>query len=300
MSQPLLSVNGLMMRFGGLLAVNNVNLELYPQEIVSLIGPNGAGKTTVFNCLTGFYKPTGGTILLRDQHLEGLPGQQIARMGVVRTFQHVRLFREMTVIENLLVAQHQQLKTGLFSGLLKTPSFRRAQSEALDKSFLDSLAFATTEMRLLTDNFLASGDGTPFRTAFAPLVQADSAALASRWYQSDYETLYGRLTSAIKSYMTSTQSSLVPRAEQMKKNAYRAVTPVLISLAVMIAIVLMLYYFMSVYCVNPIVRMNKSLGDYLAFRTPFAAKAEFKDEVLGLREKIEALIALVKQSGKTQ
>jgi branched-chain amino acid transport system ATP-binding protein len=120
MSQPLLSVSGLMMRFGGLLAVNNVSLELRPQEIVSLIGPNGAGKTTVFNCLTGFYKPTGGTIMLRDQHLEGLPGQQIARMGVVRTFQHVRLFREMTVIENLLVAQHQQLKTGVFSGLLKT------------------------------------------------------------------------------------------------------------------------------------------------------------------------------------
>ena len=118
MSQPLLSVSGLMMRFGGLLAVNNVSLELREREIVSLIGPNGAGKTTVFNCLTGFYKPTGGTILLRDQHLEGLPGQQIARMGVVRTFQHVRLFREMTVIENLLVAQHQQLKTGLFSGLI--------------------------------------------------------------------------------------------------------------------------------------------------------------------------------------
>ncbi len=133
MSQPLLSVSGLMMRFGGLLAVNNVSLELREREIVSLIGPNGAGKTTVFNCLTGFYKPTGGTILLRDQHLEGLPGQQIARMGVVRTFQHVRLFREMTVIENLLVAQHQQLKTGLFSGLLKTPAFRRAQSEALDR-----------------------------------------------------------------------------------------------------------------------------------------------------------------------
>lgn len=73
MSQPLLSVSGLMMRFGGLLAVNNVSLELREREIVSLIGPNGAGKTTVFNCLTGFYKPTGGTILLRDQHLEGLP-----------------------------------------------------------------------------------------------------------------------------------------------------------------------------------------------------------------------------------
>lgn len=81
MSQPILSVNGLMMRFGGLLAVNNVSLELRPQEIVSLIGPNGAGKTTVFNCLTGFYKPTGGTIMLRDQHLEGLPGSRLRGWG---------------------------------------------------------------------------------------------------------------------------------------------------------------------------------------------------------------------------
>lgn len=134
MTQPLLSVNGLMMRFGGLLAVNNVSLALHPGEIVSLIGPNGAGKTTVFNCLIGFYKPTGGTIMLRDRHLEGLPGQKIARLGVVRTFQHVRLFREMTVIENLLVAQHQQMNTGLLSGLLKTSSFRRNQSEALDRA----------------------------------------------------------------------------------------------------------------------------------------------------------------------
>ncbi|MGK3142494.1 high-affinity branched-chain amino acid ABC transporter ATP-binding protein LivG [Pantoea sp. C2G6] len=134
MSQPLLAVEGLMMRFGGLLAVNNVALELRPQEIVSLIGPNGAGKTTVFNCLTGFYKPTGGTIRLREQHLEGLPGQKIAQMGIVRTFQHVRLFREMTVIENLLVAQHQHLKSGVFSGLLKTPAFRRSENEALDRA----------------------------------------------------------------------------------------------------------------------------------------------------------------------
>jgi len=132
--KPLLAVNGLMMRFGGLLAVNNVELELRPREIVSLIGPNGAGKTTVFNCLTGFYKPTGGSIMLGDKQLAGLPGQQIARMGVVRTFQHVRLFREMTVIENLLVAQHQHLKSGLFSGLLKTPAFRRAESDALDRA----------------------------------------------------------------------------------------------------------------------------------------------------------------------
>ena len=142
-----------------------------------------------------------------------------------------------------------------------------AQSEALDKSFLDSLAFATTEL--------------------------DSVGRS--WYDSEYEVLYGRLTAAIKNYMTSTQSSLAPRAEQMKKNAYRAVTPVLISLVVMIAIVLMLYYFMSVYCVNPIIRMNKGLGDYLSFRVPFAVKADCKDEVLELKEKIETLITVSKQ-----
>nr|CBX82388.1 branched-chain amino acid ABC transport system, ATP-binding component [Erwinia amylovora ATCC BAA-2158] len=141
MSQPLLAVDGLKMRFGGLLAVNNVELELYPQEIVSLIGPNGAGKTTVFNCLTGFYRPSGGSIRLGDQQLAGLPGQKIARMGIVRTFQHVRLFREMTVIENLLVAQHQHLKSGVFSGLLKTPGFRHAEDAALDRaaSWLDRI-----------------------------------------------------------------------------------------------------------------------------------------------------------------
>ncbi|MCT2385612.1 high-affinity branched-chain amino acid ABC transporter ATP-binding protein LivG [Erwinia pyrifoliae] len=139
MSQPLLAVEGLKMRFGGLLAVNNVELALHPQEIVSLIGPNGAGKTTVFNCLTGFYRPTGGSIRLGDQQLAGLPGQKIARMGIVRTFQHVRLFREMTVIENLLVAQHQHLKSGVFSGLLKTPAFRHAENDALERaaSWLD-------------------------------------------------------------------------------------------------------------------------------------------------------------------
>lgn len=133
-AQPLLAVEGLSMRFGGLLAVDNVALKLNQGEIVSLIGPNGAGKTTIFNCLTGFYRPSSGTILLRDRHLEKLPGQSIARMGVVRTFQHVRLFREMTVIENLLIAQHQHLKSGLLAGLFKTPAFRRTEADALDRA----------------------------------------------------------------------------------------------------------------------------------------------------------------------
>ena len=168
-----------------------------------------------------------------------------------------------------------------------------AQTEALEKSFLDSLAFATTELRLLTDNFLAFGGGSE---AAAPDAGNRADSLGGRWYSEEYQVLYGRLTAAIKSYMTSTQSSLVPRAEQLKKNAYRAVTPVLISLAVMIAIVLMLFYFMSIYCVTPIERMNKGLGDWLAFRMPFVVKGDYKDEVLELKEKIETLINLSKQN----
>lgn len=168
-----------------------------------------------------------------------------------------------------------------------------AQDEAFEKSFLDSLAFATTELRLLTDNYLAFGAAAPEDMEQPGRIYPDSVGV--KWYNDEYVALYGRLTSAIKNYMTSTQSSLAPRAEQMKTNAYRAVTPVLISLAVMIAIVLMLYYFMSLYCVNPILRMNKGLGDYLSFRVPFAVKADCKDEVLELKEKIETLITISKQ-----
>ena len=170
-----------------------------------------------------------------------------------------------------------------------------AQSEALEKSFLDSLAFATTELRLVTDNYLAFG-GAARASRADSLAALRPDSLGGRWYSEEYQALYGRLTAAIKSYMTSTQSSLVPRAEQMKKNAYRAVTPVLISLAVMIAIVLMLFYFMSIYCVTPIERMNKGLGDWLSFRVPFAVKGDLKDEVLELKEKIEALINISKQT----
>ncbi|AMO74946.1 MULTISPECIES: high-affinity branched-chain amino acid ABC transporter ATP-binding protein LivG [Pseudomonas] len=132
MSRPILEVSGLTMRFGGLLAVNGVALKVEEKQVVSMIGPNGAGKTTVFNCLTGFYQPTGGQILLRGEPIQGLPGHKIAHRGVVRTFQNVRLFKEMTAVENLLVAQHRHINTNFFAGLLKTPGFRRAEAEALD------------------------------------------------------------------------------------------------------------------------------------------------------------------------
>ncbi|MBD9499591.1 high-affinity branched-chain amino acid ABC transporter ATP-binding protein LivG [Pseudomonas sp. BGr12] len=132
MSRPILEVAGLTMRFGGLLAVNNVALKVQEKQVISMIGPNGAGKTTVFNCLTGFYAPTGGEILLRGEPIQGLPGHKIAHKGVVRTFQNVRLFKEMTAVENLLVAQHRHINTNFLAGLLKTPAFRRAEAEALD------------------------------------------------------------------------------------------------------------------------------------------------------------------------
>ncbi|RMR03555.1 High-affinity branched-chain amino acid ABC transporter ATP-binding protein [Pseudomonas savastanoi pv. glycinea] len=132
MSRPILEVSGLSMRFGGLLAVNGVGLTVNEKQVVSMIGPNGAGKTTVFNCLTGFYKPTAGTILLNGEPIQGLAGHEIARKGVVRTFQNVRLFKEMTALENLLVAQHRHLNTNFLSGLFRTPAFRRSEQEAMD------------------------------------------------------------------------------------------------------------------------------------------------------------------------
>jgi branched-chain amino acid transport system ATP-binding protein len=132
MSRPILEVRGLTMRFGGLLAVNGVGLSVQDKQVVSMIGPNGAGKTTVFNCLTGFYQPTSGEILLNGEAIHGLPGHKIARKGVVRTFQNVRLFKDMTAVENLLVAQHRHLNTNFLSGLLKTKAFRESEHEAMD------------------------------------------------------------------------------------------------------------------------------------------------------------------------
>lgn len=166
-----------------------------------------------------------------------------------------------------------------------------AQDEALDKSFLDSLAFSIAGLRVLTDQFMNTEMN---RGDSVNIYHPDS--MGGRWYQEEYERLYGHLTASIKNYMTSTQSSLAPRTEQMKNNAYRAVTPVLISLAVMIVLVLMLYYFMTIYCVNPIVRLNKSLGDSISYHIPFTVKGDLKDEMLALREKIEFLYNLTKQN----
>ncbi len=132
----MLKVTGLQMRFGGLLAVDGIDFDGRRDEVFAIIGPNGAGKTTVFNCVGGFYRPTAGGIVLDGQPIAGLSSHQIARKGLVRTFQNIRLFRSLTVVENLLVAQHRQVKSGLLHGLFATPAYRRAEREALERAAL--------------------------------------------------------------------------------------------------------------------------------------------------------------------
>ncbi|EYS86015.1 leucine/isoleucine/valine transporter ATP-binding subunit [Cupriavidus sp. SK-4] len=134
MSADLLKVSGLQMRFGGLLAVDGIDFNVRSDEVFAIIGPNGAGKTTVFNCVGGFYKPTAGEVTLDGHAIAGLPSHQVARKGLVRTFQNIRLFKSLTVVENLLVAQHRQVQAGILRGLFATPGYRRAEREALERA----------------------------------------------------------------------------------------------------------------------------------------------------------------------
>ncbi|MEZ5657337.1 MAG: ABC transporter ATP-binding protein [Burkholderiaceae bacterium] len=138
---PLLQVEHMTMRFGGLVAINDLSFQARRGEITALIGPNGAGKTTVFNCITGFYKPTEGRITLTEHDgsrhlLERLPDFMIARRArVARTFQNIRLFGGMTLLENLMVAQHNPLMLAskfTIAGLLGLSSFRRAERQAIE------------------------------------------------------------------------------------------------------------------------------------------------------------------------
>ncbi|SNY94208.1 branched-chain amino acid transport system ATP-binding protein [Cohaesibacter sp. ES.047] len=140
---PILTVEHLTMRFGGLVAVDDLSFEVGRNDITALIGPNGAGKTTVFNCVTGFYKPTEGRITMKRLNgeqllLERMPDFQIAQSAkVARTFQNIRLFGGMTVLENLMIAQHNKLmKDSYFTvgGVLGLKSFRRSETASIDKA----------------------------------------------------------------------------------------------------------------------------------------------------------------------
>ena len=180
MSDAILQVEKLMMRFGGIRALNEVSLKVERGSVTALIGPNGAGKTTVFNCLTGFYRASGGRIQLnanqRSTDVIQVLGEKIHaadwlnpaqlgsrlwykmfggahlvnRAGLARTFQNIRLFREMSVIENLLVAQHMLVNRNLLAGVFNTRSYRAAENRALDRAFywLETVDLATSANRL--------------------------------------------------------------------------------------------------------------------------------------------------------
>lgn len=132
--KDVLHVSELRMEFGGLVAVDGISFMVGPEEIFAIIGPNGAGKTTVFNCVSGFYKPTSGHISFAGEAIAGLPSHKVARRGIVRTFQNIRLFKNMTALENLLVAQHMQVDNNFLTGLFTLPRYRRMERDALDKA----------------------------------------------------------------------------------------------------------------------------------------------------------------------
>jgi branched-chain amino acid transport system ATP-binding protein len=130
----LLVADNVRKEFGGLTAVNDLDFKIPERSIVSLIGPNGAGKTTFFNMLTGLYKPTSGTIVFDGHDVTDKPPHAIVKLGVGRTFQNIRLFPQMTALENVLVGMHSRLKGGIIGSILGTPRVRREEREAADRA----------------------------------------------------------------------------------------------------------------------------------------------------------------------
>ena len=134
MANLILSTENLGITFGGLKAVSEVNLNVYKNEIVGLIGPNGAGKTTVFNMLTGVYEPTEGRILLNGTVINGKKPHDIVSMGIARTFQNIRLFKALTVAENVAVAFNKDLKTSIVSSIFRTGKFYKEEKKVYEKA----------------------------------------------------------------------------------------------------------------------------------------------------------------------
>lgn len=122
------------MQFGGLTAVNDFNLCLNQGEIVALIGPNGAGKTTAFNMITGVYKPTQGAIFFKDENITGMRPDQITKLGIARTFQNIRLFKDLSVMDNVLIANHLHIRSNFLEAVFRFPRYRREEKEMRKKS----------------------------------------------------------------------------------------------------------------------------------------------------------------------
>lgn len=141
MKQPILQVTGLTMDFGGIRALNSLDLDVHQGEIAALIGPNGAGKTTFFNCITGIYVPTAGDVFLthpdngKRVSLKGLKPNKVTENGLARTFQNIRLFPKMTVLENVMIGRHCRTKAFIFGAILRTKATIAEEQEILETSY---------------------------------------------------------------------------------------------------------------------------------------------------------------------
>jgi branched-chain amino acid transport system ATP-binding protein len=153
--ESMLQLRGVSRTFGGLTAVDNLDLEVKQGQIFSIIGPNGAGKTTVFNLITGIYKPSTGDMLFQGRSISGLTPDRVLRRGITRTFQNIRLFNNMTVMENVLVGQHIKLPGDLPSVLLHLPGYRSAERTAHDRA-VELLGFFGPSMVDLKDEYAAN------------------------------------------------------------------------------------------------------------------------------------------------
>jgi branched-chain amino acid transport system ATP-binding protein len=137
----ILDVTGLTMDFGGLRALDALDLDVRPQEIVALIGPNGAGKTTFFNCITGIYRPTKGSVLIRppgkngEERINGLKPNRVTEKGMARTFQNIRLFQNMTVLENVMIGRHCRMKAGIPGAVMRNAATRAEEKQVVQDSY---------------------------------------------------------------------------------------------------------------------------------------------------------------------
>jgi len=131
---PILEARKVTRRFGGLVAVRDVDLVVREGQIIGLIGPNGAGKTTFFNCITGMFAPSEGDILFQGQRINGLPPDRITKLGIARTFQNLRLFANMSARENVLVGRHSRTREGVLAAVIRGPRFRREERESYERA----------------------------------------------------------------------------------------------------------------------------------------------------------------------
>ena len=169
----ILAVEGLTKTFEGVVAVTDVSFEIAERDITALIGPNGAGKTTIFNMVNGMLKPTAGTVLFKGEPLNGLKPYQRAALGLGRTFQIIRPFAEMTVLENVMVGYHLRMKTGLFSSAFRLPVTRRDESNARKRAMEELDFMGLTARALQPSGSLPMGDQRMMEIARALVFDPD-------------------------------------------------------------------------------------------------------------------------------